>query len=94
MYFEQEVVAGTETVSERAFLTSAFREVEEDEAAEGEDGGKPVCCCGRPAADVDAALLLGGTLAAALLHCVLSCFPVGPPPFCGAPCFTTLSSSI
>lgn len=79
------------TVTECAFLTDAFREVEE-EAAGGEEEG--ACCCRGPAADVDAVLFLGGTLTAALLRCVLSCFPVDPPPFCKAPCFTTFSSSI
>lgn len=82
------------TVTERAFLTSAFRGVEEEEAVEGEEEGKGACCCRGPAADVDAVWFLGGTLTAALLCGVLSCFPVDPPPFCKAPCFTTFSSSI
>lgn len=94
MCFEQEVEVGTLTVTECAFLTGAFREEEEDEAVEGEEDGKEVCCCGGPAADVDAALVLGRTLAAALRRCVLSCFPVDPPPLCKEPCLTTFSNSI
>lgn len=91
---EVEVGTGTGTVTGCVFLTGAFRAVEEDGAVEGEEGGKGLCCCGAPAADVDTALLLGAALAAALLRCVLSCFPVDPPPFCEDPCLTTFSRSM
>ena len=94
MCFVQEVEVETLTVAECVFLTSVFREEQGDEAVEGEEDGKGVCCCEGPAADVDAMLVLGETLAAALLRCVLSCFSVDPPPFCKEPCLTTFSSSI
>lgn len=92
MCFEQEVEVQTLPVTEYAFLTGAFREEEEDEAVEGEEDGKVLGCCGGPAAD--ASLGLGGTFAAALLCCVISCFPVDPPPLCKEPCLSTFSSSI
>lgn len=94
MCFELEVEVGTGTVTGCVFLTGAFRAVEEDGAVEGEEGGKALSCCGAPAADVDAALPLGGALAAALLRCVLSCFTVDPPPFCEDPCLATFSRSM
>lgn len=47
------------TVTECAFLTNAFREVEKDEAVEGEEDGKGAFCCRGPAADVDAVVVLG-----------------------------------
>lgn len=58
MCFEQEVEVGTVMVTECAFLTGAFREVEKDEAVEGEEDGKGAFRCRGPAADVDAVLVL------------------------------------
>lgn len=84
-------------VRERAFLTSAFREAEEDVVVEEEEegGGKFVDCRGGRSSEVEAVVVvLGRSLGGALLLCVVSCFPVDPPPFCIGLCLTTFSSSI
>lgn len=83
-------------VTERAFLTSIFREAEEDVVVEEEDeeGCTVVDCCGGRGSKVEAVVVLGGILGCALPRCVVSCVPVDPPPFCDALCFTTFSSSI
>lgn len=89
-------------VTERDFLTGAFREVEEEVVVMGvveeeeEEGGKAADCPrGRGSEAVAAAVvLLGCCLVGALLRCAVSCFPVDPPPFCDDLCFTTFSSSI
>lgn len=89
----------TLVVTERAFLTSAFREAEEDvmvvvEEEEEEGGGKVVDCCGGRGGEVEAVVVLGESLGGALFRCVVSCFPVDPPPLCDGLCLTTFSSSI
>lgn len=86
-------------VTERAFLTSAFREAEEDVGVvvvgeEEEEGGTVVDCREGRGCDVEAVVVLGGSLDGALLRCVVSCVPVDPPPFCDGFCLTTFSSSI
>lgn len=82
-------------VTERVFLRDAFREAEEDVVEEEEEeGGKVVDCRGGRGSEVEAVVVLGGSLAGALLRCVVSCFPVDPPPFCDGLCLTTFSSSI
>ena len=90
--FVQEVEVVSEAVTERAFLTSAFRETEEDVVVgEEEEGGKVVDCFVGRDSEVEAAVLLGD---AALLCCVVSCFPVDPVSFCEGFCLTIFSSSI
>lgn len=84
-------------VTERAFLTSAFRQAEEDvvvEEQEEEEGGKAADCFGGKGDEVEAVVVFEGSLGGVLLHCVASCFPVNPPPFCDGFCFTTFRSSI
>lgn len=83
-------------VTERAFLTSAFRETEEDVVAEEEEeeGGGAVDCREGSGSGVEAVVALGTSLGGALLRCVVSCFPADPPPFCDGLCLTTFSSSI
>lgn len=89
-------------VKERAFLTGAFREVEEEAVVMGvveeeeEEGGRAMDCPWGKGSEVEAvvAVVLGCCLLGALLPCVVSCFPVDPPPFCDDLCFTTFSSSI
>lgn len=92
-------------VTERAFLTSAFREAEEDVVVvvvveeEEEEGCMVVDCRGGRGSEVEAvvvavAVVLEGNLDGALLRGVVSCFPVDPPPFCDDLCLTTFSSSI
>lgn len=91
---EVEVVTVVVVVTERAFLTSAFRVAEEDVVVveeEEEEGGKVVVLGG---SEVEAVVVLGGSLGCGLLRCVVSCFPVDPPPFCDVLCLTTFSSSI
>lgn len=94
--FVREVEVVMVVVAERAFLTSIFREAEEDVVVEEEDeeGCTVVDCCGGRGRKVEAVVVLGRTLGCALPRCVVSCFPVDPPPFCDALCFTTFSSSI
>lgn len=86
----------TVVVTERAFLTSAFREAEEDVVVEEEEeeGGKVVDCRGGRGSEVEAVVVLGAGLGDALLRCAVSCFPVDPPPFWDDLCLTTFSSSI
>ena len=86
-------------MTERAFLTSAFREAEEDVVVvvedEEEEGGGAVDCCGGRGKEVEAVVVdLGWSLGGALLRCVVSCLPVDPPPFCVGLCLTTFSRSI
>lgn len=84
-----------EVVTERAFLSNAFRQAEEDVVEEEEEeGGKVVVCRGGRGSEVEAVVVLGGSLGAALPRCVVSCFHVDPPPFCDGLCLTTFSSSI
>lgn len=94
--FVREVEVVMAVVAERAFLTIIFREAEEDVVVEEEDeeGCMLVDCCGGWGSKVEAVVALGGILSCALPRCVVSCFPVDPPPFCDALCFTTFSSSI
>lgn len=87
-------------VTDRALFTGAFWKAVEDEMVtlleeedEEEGGGKAVDCCGG-GAEVEAALLFRAARCDALPRCVLSCFPVDPPPFCAGLCLTTFSSSI
>lgn len=83
-------------MTERVFLTSAFREAEDVVGVEEEEeeGGKVVDCSGGGGSEVEAVVVLEGGLGGALLRCVLSCFPVDPPPFCDVLCLTTFSNSI
>lgn len=85
-------------VAQRAFLNSAFREADEDVVVveeEEEEGGRAVDCRGGRGSEVEAVVVVvGGSLGGALLRCVVSCFPVDPPPFCDDLCLTTFSSSI
>lgn len=85
-----------EVATERAFLTSAFREAEEDVmvVVVEEEEGKVVDCCGGRGGEVEAVVVLGESLGGALFRCVVSCFPVDPPPLCDGFCLTTFSSSI
>lgn len=90
-------VREVEVVTERAFLSSAFRDAEEDVVVdeEEEEGGKAVDCRGGRVSEVETVVaVLGRALGGALLRCVVSCFPVDPPPFCDGLCLTTFSSSI
>lgn len=81
--------------TERAFLTSAFCEAEEDVVEEEEEGGKFVDCCAGKGREVEAVVVvLGRSLGGALICCAASCFPVDPPPFCNVRCLTTFSSSM
>lgn len=98
--FVRHVEVVTVVVTDRALLTSAFWEAEEDEMVvlveeeeEGE-GGKAVDCCGGRGGKVEAVVVLGEGRCGALPRCELSCFAVGPPPFCAGLCLTIFSSSI
>lgn len=69
-------------------------EDEEDRVCTAVDwcpGAEAVDWC--PGAEVEAALLFKAARCAALPRCVLSCFPVDPPPFCVGLCLATFSSS-
>ena len=98
--FVRDVEVVTVVVTERAFLTSALREAEEGAVVvveEEEEDGRAVGCLGGTGSEVEAvvfAVLLGWSLGCALLRCVVSCFPVDPPPFCVGLCLTTFNSSI
>lgn len=82
-------------VTERAFLTSAFRQAEEDVVVEEEEeGGKAADCFWGKGDEVEAVVVFEGSLGGILLRCVVSCFPVNPPPFCDGFCLTTFRSSI
>lgn len=95
MCFVRELEVVTAVVTERVFLISAFREAEEDDVEEEEEGGTVVDCRGGRGNEVEAVVVvLGGSLGSALLRCVVSCFPVDPPPLCDGLCLTTFSSSI
>ena len=77
-------------VTERAFLTRAFREAEEDAVEEAEDeGGSVADCRGGRGRDVEAVLVPLRSLGAAL-----SCLPEDPPPLFDDLCLPTFSSSI
>lgn len=91
--FVREVEVVIEEVTTRAFLTSVFLAVEADVEVE-EGGGRAAVCSEGGGRDVEAVVVFKGSLDGALLRCVGSCFPVDPPPFCDAFCFTTFSSSI
>lgn len=93
--FVREVEVVTVVVTVRVFLASAFRGAEEDVGEEEEEeGSKVVDCLGGRGSEVEAVVVFGGSLGGALLRCVVSCFPVDPPPFCDVLCLTTFSSSI
>lgn len=88
-------------VTDCALLTRPFWEAVEDEMVllledeDEEDGGaKAADCCGGPGAEVEAVVVFKAARCDALPRCVLSCFPVDPPPFCVGLCLTTFSSSI
>lgn len=65
----------------------------EEEEDEEEGGGIAVDCCGG-GAEVEAVVVFRAARCDALPRCVMSCFPVDPPPFCADLCLTTFSSSI
>lgn len=95
--FVREVEMVAVVVTERAFLTSAFREAEEDvvvEEQEEEAGGKVMDCFWGKGDEVEVVVVFKGSLGGALLRCMVSCFPVDPPPFCDGLCLTTFRSSI
>lgn len=89
-------------VTERALLTSAFREAEEDVVVmavveEEEEGGRAVDCLVGRGSEVEAVVMvvvLGWSLGGALLRSVGFSFPMDPPPFCDGLCLTTFNSSI
>lgn len=89
MCFDRAVEVVTVLVTERPFLTSAFRVAEgcvvvDEEEEDGAD-------CGGRGSEAEA--VLGRTLGGALLRCEVSGFPVDPPPFCDF-CLTTFKRSI
>lgn len=96
MCFVREVEVVTVLVTERAFLTSALREADEDVVVveEEEEGARAADCRGGRGSEVEAVVVVLGSLGGALLRCITSCFPVDPPPFCDGLCLTTFSSSI
>lgn len=79
-------------VTERALLTSALREVEEDVVVvvvtEEEECGVATFCPGGRGSEAEAVMVVSdGVLSGALLS-------VNPPPFCDGLCLTTFNSSI
>lgn len=86
--------AVTVAVTERAFLTSAFREAEGDGMVAEEEEEHGTCCRAGGRRETETVVVLEESLAGALLRCVASCFPVDPPPFCDDLCLTNFSSSI
>lgn len=65
-----------------------------EEEDEEEGGGKAVDCGGGPGAEAEAVVVFTAARCDAFPRCVLSCFPVDPPPFCAGRCLTTFSSSM